>query len=388
MFVRDVLGGPGFDLRSVTDSLELTRSGAVGSVDADTTLWASPGWFDLQINGFAGVDLNAGPVTREALQQLTANLQREGVTRYLATLITAPPTALVAAAAAIAAARAEDPSLAHAVAGIHLEGPFISRADGARGAHRLDAICDADIPLFEEVAAAAAGALRLVTLAPEVPGALALIEHLVARGIVVALGHTLADGATLDRAVAAGARLSTHLGNGVPATLPRHPNLIWDQLADDRLYAGAIFDGHHLPVSVMRVLARVKGRERLILTSDAVALARMAPGVYDAAVGGRVELRSDGRLTLAGTPYLAGSASSLLDGVNTALLQVGLDAASALLAASATPRRLLGLFDDDVTIVAVTAAGANPVAIRSAGRWVVDRLASLAPGDESVRGAG
>ena len=386
--VRDAMGGPGFDLSRKSDGgLRLRprtagdREGGMvvashGDSESAGSLWVGPGWFDLQVNGFAGVDPNAAGLTREALRSMTTRLHQEGVSRYLVTLISAPPEEMLAAAAAVARACAGDAQLAHAIAGIHLEGPFISPHDGARGAHRVEAVCDADIALIEAIDAAAPKMIRLVTLAPEVPGALALIGALVARGIVVAIGHTLADAPTLRRAVEAGARLSTHLGNGVPTTLPRHPNVIWEQLAEDRLHASVIFDGHHLPRSVMRVIATVKGPERLILISDAVALARMPAGEYRAAIGGRVVLSAEGRLTLAGTPYLAGSASSLLDGVNTALLQVGLSPAAALRAASATPRALLAIEDDDRTLVELGPRGARVVGLRVNGVWVVDELRS------------
>jgi len=356
-------------------ALEFVPSDALG----ETSLWLSRGWFDVQVNGFAGIDLNGAAVTPHELHTLTERLHAEGVTRYLATVITNAPERMADSLAAIASARSSHAALAHAVAGVHLEGPFISGVDGARGAHPLEHVRSADITLFDDLAAAAGGAIRLVTLAPEVTGGIALIERLRERGVVVAIGHSLADKATLQRAVEAGAALSTHLGNGAPAVLPRHPNLIWDQLADDALYASLIFDGHHLPVAVMRVMARAKGPHRTILTSDAVALARMAPGIYDAAVGGRVELSPTGRLTLAGTPYLAGSASSLLDGVDVAHRLVGLTPDVALAAASANPRALLGIDDDDLTLVDMRADGVRVVGVRSGGRWVVDNTALVTP---------
>jgi N-acetylglucosamine-6-phosphate deacetylase len=378
-FVRDALGGPGFELLRGPTGPELRPLSPaevpVAALSGAAGLWLTPGWFDLQINGFAGIDPNAPGLTGEALARMTARLLYEGVSGYLVTLITNTHEQLLAAAAAVADARSSDPQLLHAVAGVHLEGPFISPIDGARGAHPLAGVRDADLGFFDEIAAAAAGAVRLVTLAPEVPGAIGLIEALVARGIVVAIGHTLADGDTIRRAVDAGARLSTHLGNGAPATLPRHPNLIWEQLAEDRLWASVIFDSHHLPTSVMRVLARVKGADRLILTSDAVALARMAPGVYEAAVGGQVELSASGRLTLAGTPYLAGSASSLLDGVNVAVQRVGMPLEAALRCASRNPRALLGIDNDDLTIIENRGReGVAVVGVRVQGRWLVDPM--------------
>ena len=124
--------------------------------------------------------------------------------------------------------------------------------------------------------------------------------------------------------------------------LPRHPNIIWDQLANDHLYASAIFDGHHLPQSVMRVVARAKPEDKLILVSETVALARMPPGVYEGQVGGRVALHANGRLSQYGTPYLAGSASSLKDGVENAVKLAGCTLAQACQMASVNPLSLFG----------------------------------------------
>jgi N-acetylglucosamine-6-phosphate deacetylase len=138
----------------------------------------------------------------------------------------------------------------------------------------------------------------------------------------------------------AGARLSTHLGNGAHAMLPRHPNYLWTQLADDRLTAGFIADGHHLPADTLRAMIRAKGPERSILVSDAVALAGRPPGRYETPVGGTVELSADGRLVMAGTPYLAGAARGLADGVAHVATLFGLG--PALRMATVQPGRFVG----------------------------------------------
>lgn len=333
--------------------------------------WIGRGWLDVQVNGFAGQDVNSGGLDVAGYERMTHALHAKGVARFLPTVITASPEHLRACLGAARTASQESETVARAVAGIHLEGPFVSPADGARGAHPLAHVCPADRTLFDDLQAAAGGAIRLVTLAPEVPGAIDLVAYLVAHGVTVALGHTLADGETIREAVAAGARLSTHLGNGVPAQLPRHPNVIWEQLAEDRLMASAIFDGHHLPESVMRVWMKVKGPDRLILTSDAVALAGMPAGTYDATVGGRVHLAPSGRLTVAGTPYLAGSASSLLDGVRTAIAVTGTSLPDAFTMAARNPRALLGRDDpDDWTVVHHEGAGIEVLAVIVEGRVV------------------
>ncbi len=192
------------------------------------------------------------------------------------------------------------------VLGIHLEGPFLSERDGYRGAHPIEAIRDLDWGLFEDLQTASGRRIVLVTLAPERPGAIEFIRRATASGVTVALGHTAADGPTIRQAVDAGARLSTHLGNGIAAELSRHPNPIWHQAAEDALFASFIADGHHLDPATLRVLARAKGPGKTILVSDASPLSGLPPGTY-----GDWGVESSGRIVVAGTPYLAGSNQTL-----------------------------------------------------------------------------
>ncbi len=175
-----------------------------------------------------------------------------------------------------------------------------------------------------------------MTLAPERPGALAFIRQAVAQGVVIALGHTAADPETLRAAAEAGATLSTHLGNGIAATLPRHPNAIWQQAADDRLFASLIADGHHLDPATLRVLVRAKTAERVILVSDASPLAGLPPGRY-----GDWAVDPSGKIVVAGTPYLAGSNQGLDVGL-TNILAAGLSLPEALATVTTHPARLLG----------------------------------------------
>jgi N-acetylglucosamine-6-phosphate deacetylase len=318
----------------------------------------SPGWVDIQVNGFAGHDFNSPSVQPSDVITAVRRLWQEGVTHCLPTVITQSEERMAHSLRAIARACADDAAVRSSILGVHLEGPCLSPVEGARGAHPLEHIRPPDWEEFLRLQAAAGGMIRLVTLAPEVTSALPFIAQLRCAGIVVAIGHTLADGDELVQAVAAGATLSTHLGNGAPSVLPRHPNVIWEQLAQDRLFASAIFDGHHLPASVMKTLVRAKGVDKLILTSDAAALARMPPGVYHGQLGGTVELRADGRLVLVGTPYLAGSASSLRDGVENAVRLAGCPLGQACRMASLNPLRALGLSNvqDSFTLFAWDAA--------------------------------
>ena len=294
-----------------------------------------PGLFDLQVNGFAGVDFNSRDVTADAVAQALERMRSTGVTRCLPTLITSSFDDFSASARVLAAVR--DP----AIAGIHMEGPYISPLDGARGAHPREHVRPASIDDFERRQHACDGRIRLVTLAPEGPGAIDLIGHLVNSGVRVAIGHTAAEPRDIAAAIRAGATLATHLGNGCPQMLPRHPNPIWELLAADEVLISLIVDGHHLPGSTVKAMVRAKGEGRTILVTDAIAAAGCAPGRF--ALGGvECELREDGRVGLPGSPYLAGSALTLDRGIANAVRFTGLSIAEAVKMASTVPADYLG----------------------------------------------
>jgi N-acetylglucosamine-6-phosphate deacetylase len=316
------------------------RVAAIEPGPPDVASWIAPGLVDLQVNGWGGHDANAPGVTPETVRALVAAVLATGTTTLLPTLITAPEPALAAALRAIAAARALDPAVAAAVPGVHVEGPHISPTDGPRGAHPVAHVTAPDIALFDRLQEAAGGLIRIVTLSPHWPGTAGYIRHLAGRGVHVSLGHTDAEPEAVAAAADAGAVLSTHLGNGIAATLPRHPNLLWAQLAEDRLTASFIADGHHLPRDTLKAMLRAKGLERALLVSDATALGGMPPGLYRQPIGGEVELTAEGRLGVRGTPYLAGAARSLADGVATAAGIVGL--ADAVRLATVIPARFAG----------------------------------------------
>ena len=225
------------------------------------------------------------------------------------------PGEIEARLTAVSASIREDRLTAACVAGIHLEGPFISREDGARGAHPLSAVRPPDWSLFERWQAAAEGRIKIVTLSPEWSDAPAFIARCRESGVIPAIGHTAATPEQIREAVAAGALLSTHFGNGVHPMLPRHPNYLWEQLAADELWASVIADGFHLPDAVLKTVMRMKG-SKAMLVSDSVAIAGMPPGEYDSPIGARVVLTAEGRFHLADDPrLLAGSAQPLLAGI-------------------------------------------------------------------------
>jgi N-acetylglucosamine-6-phosphate deacetylase len=339
------LGISGYDMagRPVTVVIANGRIESVRPADAATVppdLWVFPGFIDIQVNGFGGHDLNAAHPTVEAVAGVTRALSRHGVTRFCPTICTAAHEQMAAALRAVARACEEAAWIGRAVAGIHVEGPYISPEDGPRGAHPAEHVRAPDWREFQAFQDAAGGRIRIVTLAPERPGALEFIERLSQAGIVPAIGHTGAARDDIRAAVLAGARLSTHLGNGAHAILPRHPNYIWAQLADDALWASLIVDGHHLPPEVVKVFARVKSPGRCVVISDSVWLADQPPGRYRF-LGGPVELTPDGKVRLGGSGYLAGSVLDLATAVANVVRFTGLGVADAVAMATRQPAILL-----------------------------------------------
>ncbi|HYH63717.1 MAG TPA: amidohydrolase family protein [Urbifossiella sp.] len=309
---------------------------------AAPTCWAAPAFFDPQINGALGVGFTSPTLTTDGVRVVVAECRRHGVGGFLPTLITASYESLRHGFATLAAARAADPALARTIPGYHLEGPYLSAEDGPRGAHPREHARDPDWDEFRRLQDAADGRILMVTVAPERTGAVRFIKQLTAAGVVVAIGHTAATTDQLRDAVDAGAKTSTHLGNGAHAVLPRHPNYLWDQLAEDRLWMSLIPDGHHLPPAVVKCLVRAKGVARTLITCDASSLAGMPPGRYRE-WGTDLDVLPSGKVVLAGTPYLAGSGHFTDRCVGTLVRDAGVTLAEAVDMASARPRALLGL---------------------------------------------
>lgn len=314
----------------------------VGPSSANPALWVAPAFFDVQINGCLGVAFNSPTLTTDAVRTVAAECHRHGIGAFCPTLITGGFDALRHGFATVAKAVEADADLARAIPGFHLEGPYLSGEDGPRGAHPKEYIRDPDWDEFRRWQDAAGGRIRMVTLAPERAGAMAFIENLTAAGVVAAIGHTAATGEQIRNAIAAGAKTSTHLGNGAHAVLPRHPNYVWDQLAADELWASVIADGHHLPASVLKAVVRVKTPARTILTCDAGSLAGLPPGQYRD-WGQELEVLPGGKIVVPGTPYLAGSGSFTDVCVGNAIRMAGVSLKDAIEMATARPRELLGL---------------------------------------------
>lgn len=283
--------------------------------DSNKLPFFAPGLVDLQVNGVNGVDFNDLLLTKEDLERAVSYLLSQGVSSFFPTLITNEKSRILSLLNIIRKACEENPLVNSCIAGIHLEGPFISSVEGARGAHNSNYIQKPDWNLVKKFQQASGGRIKLITLAPELAGALGLIKKCRKSGINVAIGHSLASDKIIEEAVLAGANLSTHLGNAVPLMLPRHPNLLWDQLANDSLYVTLIADGFHLGESFLKVVLKTKG-EKAFLVSDSTMFCGMKAGEYQSHIGEEVVLESNGKLSLKyGNGLLAGASKNLLEGV-------------------------------------------------------------------------
>jgi N-acetylglucosamine-6-phosphate deacetylase len=304
--------------------------------------FVAPALFDLQINGHSGVWFSDAALTADDVLKALEPYPRFGVTRLCPTLITNSFEGLAAGFAAIREACRRDPRAHRMVRGCHLEGPYISAEDGPRGAHPKEHVRPADWREFQKLQDISGNLIKLVTLAPEVDGAIDFIRNAVASGVVISIGHTAATPEQVRAAVDAGAKLSTHLGNGSHAMIHRHRNYIFEQLADSRLTASLIVDGHHLPPSLVRTFIKVKSPMRTILTCDAAGWAGCPPGIYENKLG-QSEILDDGKLVVAGQrELLAGSAQETDVCVANAIEFAGVSLKEAIDMASKNPAKLLG----------------------------------------------
>jgi N-acetylglucosamine-6-phosphate deacetylase len=317
-------------------SADISLSADIGDQD----LRIAPGLIDIQINGYDGVDFNDPAAGAEQIAATAQRLRRTGVTHFCPTVITGSSEQITDCLSHLIQAAGESSDFRRAMLGIHLEGPFISPEDGPRGAHPREHVRPPDWDQFQRWQEAAEGRIRIITLSPEWEESVDFIERASASGVIVAIGHTAATQRQIAAAVGAGARLSTHLGNGSHARIDRHPNYIWEQLAADELLASFIVDGHHLPPSVVKCFLRCKTAARSILVTDAIAAAGMPPGHYR--LGSvAVEVTPERRVCLPGTPYLAGSVLEMHEAVAKTVRYSDVTLAEALQMASGNPAELL-----------------------------------------------
>lgn len=302
----------------------------------------APGFVDIQVNGYAGQEFSSPTLTPEKVAAIVRAHHAFGVTRLCPTVTTQSFEVLTHGLRTIDAACRQFEDVERSVFGVHLEGPYFAPEDGPRGAHPLEHVRRPDADEFRRLQEASGGRIRLLTMAVEFDEAPEFIARVTAEGVVVAIGHTGANSAQIRAAVDAGARLSTHLGNGAHRTLRRHPNYLWDQLAEDRLSASLIVDGHHLPGEVVKVFVRAKTPARCILVSDVSGLAGLPVGRH-ASMGGEVDILPDGRIVIAGQDQLlAGASLPIGIGIAQVMRFAGVDLAAAVAMATTHPARLLG----------------------------------------------
>ncbi|MBN1819596.1 MAG: N-acetylglucosamine-6-phosphate deacetylase [Prolixibacteraceae bacterium] len=329
------------------------RDGKIESVkpvkklsDPENKLYVAPGFFDNQVNGFAGVSFSFGgsDLTPERIEKATRELWKKGVTSYLPTLTTNGHDLLVKNFK-ILAATVKDEKLLGSIPGFHLEGPYINPEDGYRGAHPKQFVSIPDWHKFMEMYMASGEKILQVTVAPEIEGVQDFIRKCTDMGIVIAVGHHNANEEQLNLAVENGARIATHLGNGCANMINRHRNPLWPQLANDNLMISIICDGFHLLPEEIKVFYSVKGPDKTIITSDVTSYAALESGVYKTQTGETIELTPEGMLRYPEQNVLYGSASAITKGVGHIMEVTGCSLANAVQMASTNPADLYGLKD-------------------------------------------
>ncbi len=338
--MEDITGCSVFTGQNIKISFDEGVIAEIKEVDTSKRLpYISPGFMDTQVNGYAGLDYSSENLKQGDVVKITDMLAAAGTSRHFPTIITNSKELTKRNLKVINHAIAAYPELACAIPGIHIEGPFISSEDGPRGIHDLRYVRKPDYDEFVEWQDAAGGRIRQLTIAPELPGALDFIRRVSSEGVIISIGHTAADPKIIRESVKAGASMSTHLGNGSHGMLPRLKNYIWEQLAADELSASIITDGFHLPPSVVKIILRTKGLDRLIIVSDIVVMGGMKPGIYKRG-GIDVEVCEDGHLGFAGTEYLAGSGHLLNFSLAWLMNEIRLSPGDAVTLCTSNPQRL------------------------------------------------
>lgn len=305
-----------------------------------------PGFIDLQINGFIGVDFSNPNMSPDDMTKACRAILATGTAAFLPTIVTSQVETYRRNLPRLADL-VESAEFAGKALGLHIEGPFISPKPGAYGAHRVDWVREPDIDLFNSMLEWSRGHIKILTIAPELPGADKLCEAATAAGVTVSIGHSMATAGDLSRIVESGAKMITHLGNGIPNQINRHHNPIWAGLAEDGLSAGIITDGFHLPFEVMKTFIRAKGIDKTIVVSDASAIAGCEPGSYEI-FGSTVVLETNGLLHNPAQDCLAGSSASMMECINHLAAAKLLTAAELLRVGFHNPLAIIGVQADEI----------------------------------------
>ncbi|HYP15275.1 MAG TPA: amidohydrolase family protein [Bryobacteraceae bacterium] len=328
---------------SLNDYVEVRFTQVLDGVDSliqpvPDNLYIAPGWIDLQVNGYAGVDYNSPSTSHEEIARSIHVLHSTGTTRLFPTVITGSRENMIGCLRNLSRAKASL-DVGASMEAFHVEGPHISPDDGPRGAHPRQHVRPPDFDEYRRWQDATDGLVRLVTLAPEWPGATDYIQQVVRDGTVVSIGHTAASPEQIRDAVTAGATMSTHIGNGAHSVLPRHPNYLWEQLAEDRLAAGFIVDGIHIGAAFLKVALRAKTVARSVLVTDASMPALATPGPYRLGEVD-VELTPGGRVVLLGGTRLAGSSLRMDYAIANLMRMTGVGLNEAITMATRNPARV------------------------------------------------
>jgi N-acetylglucosamine-6-phosphate deacetylase len=309
--------------------------------DAPENLWIAPPLLDLQVNGFGGVDFQQDDVSLGDVIEAACGLRATGCASFLLTLISDEWPRMLARLRHFRELRAKSSELQHAIAGWHVEGPFLSGQPGYCGAHDPRVMRDPTPAHIEELRRVCGDDPLLLTMDPERSDAIASIERAVSLGIHISLGHTNASAKRISQAIKAGAAAFTHLGNGCPHELNRHDNILWRIFETEGIFVSLIPDGIHVTAPLFRIAHRLLGKDRIFYVSDAMAAAGAAPGRYQL---GRLtlEVGEDEVVRLPGSTNFAGSALRPLDGVLRAAEMLGCSWRDVWAQYSILPAKLMG----------------------------------------------
>lgn len=287
------------------------------------------GFYDIQVNGYAGIDFNQNDLSAEDFKFACKRLKEDGVEGILATIITADFNDMKTRLANIARYQKEDPLIQDIVQGIHIEGPFVNNELGYRGAHPEKMIFDANPDQMLELLEAANGLTKIVTLAPEKDKGMQTTRMLTDIGINVSAGHCNPSLAQLKDAIDAGLSMFTHFGNGIPNMLSRHDNILQKVFSlKEHLWICYIADGIHIPFYVLKNYLELTGFDHSIITTDCMAGASAPPGRYKISHI-ELEVGTDGVVREPGKENLAGSSATMKKCYDNLCLQMGISDADA-----------------------------------------------------------
>ena len=302
-------------------------------------VYIAPGLIDHQVNGYFGYSFVDQDLSLKRIKLITRKLRESGITTYYPTLITNDRKLLLRNLEILAEA-VREPDIGLSIPGFHLEGPYISPLDEYHGAHLKKWIKKPDWDEFMAYYKASGENIRQITLAPELEGAIEFIRKCQSENIVVGLGHHNGTAEIIKKAINAGARIATHLGNGISNYIHHHDNPIWPQLADERLMVSIIADGFHLTPEEVQVFLKVKGHDMMTLVSDVSKLGGLEPGKYEDLV-----LTEDGMVYFPAQNVKAGASLLLDNGIENVLKYTSCSLAESIHMASRNPAHLFGITD-------------------------------------------